>query len=435
MAAIGLGMPDTGHLSRLRGFACAMATAIMLSGCIGTEFLAPPTMIDERAYTSIYPYFAEFCAVSEFDKKKGFGLDIEGGGPGGHAVFYLNGACRVPSAGYPELALCDDPPGRMAGRGVGISVNDHYLNAKWVATEGRDFFYDGATTAGEGVTRASYARTEATAKAMGILDGIVFHRSTLAEKPAGMSEHDFMYRVSIGTDFAVGLARDRYCARVPLDRERMSTIVHYLNVLNEPYRAGRKEFHWNVLRDNCVYLAHNALAAVGFWPVWPTGRPLLVAAFSFPVPKNEFVNMMLQANDIDIADPDALYDDEQARTALLERGRIVTGPGALAEAKPVIAPNDAYNTKLRLIFYDDPVIGRYQTRFERIFHQPRYTGIEANLTYFSTLYATILARPGKPQADPARAAFDRQYYDAIGREKVAVDAALARLHGRAGQGS
>jgi hypothetical protein len=428
-------MPNTGPLSRVRGFACVIATAIVLPGCIGTEFLAPPTAIDERVYTSIYPYFAEFCAVSEFDKKKGYDLDIEGGGPGGHAVFYLNGACRVPDAGYPELALCDEPPDRMTGRGVGISVNNHYLNAKWVATEGRDFFYNGATAPGEGVTRANYASTVAKAKATGILDGVTFHRATLAEKPAGMSEHDFMYRVSIGTDFAVDLARDRYCARVPLDRARMNTIVRYLNDLNEPYRSGRKEFHWNVLRDNCVYLAHNALAAVGFWPVWSTDRPLLVAAFSFPVPKNEFVNTMLQGNDTDIADPDALYRDEQARTTLLDQGRIVTGPGALAEAKPVIAPNDVYHTKLRLIFYDDPTIGRYRRRFERIFHQPRYTDIEANLTHFSALYATILTRPRKPQSDSARAAFDRRYYDAIGRDKVTTDAALARLHGAAGRGS
>ena len=428
-------MPHTGLLSRLRGLACAVAIVIALPGCISTEFLAPRTMIDEREYTAIYPYFAEFCAVSEFNKKKGSGVDIEGGGPGGHAVFYLNGACRVRDAGYPELTLCGDPPDRMAGQGVGISVNDHFMNANWIATEGRDFFYDGAIAPGEGVTHASYARTQQTAKKMDILDGVAYHPAALANKPAGMSERDFMYEVSIGTDYAVDLARDRYCARVPLDRGRMSTIVRYLNALNEPYRTGKKEFHWNVLRDNCAYLAHNALASVGFWPMWPIDRSMLIAAFSFPVPKNEFVNLMRRTNDMEIADPDALYDDQEARTTLLVQGRMLTQPGALAEARPAMRPNEVYNTNLRLIFYDDPTFGHYEPRFERIFHEPRYTDLGSNLMHFSTLYANILDRPREQDADPARAAFDRRFYDAIGREKATVDATLARLRDASGQGS
>ena len=162
------------------------------------------------------------------------------------------------------------------------------------------------------MTRASYTRTQERAKAMGILDGVVFHPEALEDKPPQMSERDFMYEVSIATDYAIDLARDRFCARVPLDRGKMDIIVHYLNALNEPYRTGRKEFHWHVLTDNCAYLAHNALAAVGVWPEWPTDRPLLVAAFDFPVPKNEFVNLMRRTNDMPIADPDALYSDETA---------------------------------------------------------------------------------------------------------------------------
>jgi hypothetical protein len=428
-------MPDTGLFSRLRGLGSVVAIAMAVTGCISTDFLASRTMIDERAYTAIYPYFAEFCAVSEFSKKKGSGVDLDSGGPGGHAVFYLNGACRVQEARYPELALCGDPPDRMAGRGVGISVNEHYRNANWVATEGRDFFYDGDIAPGEGVSRIGYARTQEKAKAMGILDGVVFHRKALADKPAGMSERDFMYEVSIATDYGIDLARDRYCARVPLDRGRMSTIVHYLNALNEPYRSGREEFHWNVLRDNCAYLAHNALASVGFWPAWSTERSLFVAAFNFPVPKNEFVNLMRLTNDMDIADPEALYADDRARATLHEQGRLLTKPGALAEARPAMKPNDVYNTNLRLIFYDDPTFGHYQSRFERIFHEPRYTDLGSNLMYFSTLYATILARHREPDASPARAAFGLLYDDVITREKFTVDATIAHMHGATGQGS
>ena len=432
MAATGRNDPETNPLHRLRGFACVLASIVSLPGCVNAYFEVPLTVVDERVYATVYPYFAEYCAVSEFSKKKGFGVDLEGGGPGGHSVFYLNGACRVADAGYPELALCDGPPDAMTGRGVGLSVNAHYRNANWVATEGRDFFYGGDLLPGEGVTRSSYNSTQETAKAKGILDGIVFHRAVLADKPAGMSERDFMYEVSIATDYAIDVGRDRFCARVPLDRGKMEVIVRHLNALNAPYRSGQQEFNWQVLRNNCAHLAHNALAAVGLWPAWPTDRPLLVAAFSFPVPKNEFVNLMRYTNDMTIADPDALYADREARTALIEWGWIPTQPGGLAEARRVVQPNDIYDTHLRLIFYDEPVFGPYQRWFDRMFAEPRYTDLTSNLRHFSALYAAILAKPRMPESSADRTVFDRLYYDAIGREKSKVDATLARLSGVAG---
>jgi hypothetical protein len=407
----------------LLGGAFAMLAAIGLGGCVHAYFDAPITAIDEHVYTSIYPYYAEYCAESEFDKKKGFGVDIDSGGPGGHSVFYLNGACRVPDAGYPVLALCDESQGSMAGRGVGLSVNDHYRNANWIATEGRDFFFRGDLHPGEAVTRANYVRTQDKAKAMGILDGIEFHREALEDKPEAMTLRDFMYEVSIASDYAVDFARDRYCARVPLDRGKMDTIVHYLNALNEPYRSGQKEFHWNVLRNNCAYLAHDALAVVGVWPELPMDRPLLVAAFDFPVPKNEFVNLIRRTNDMLIDDPDALYDDATARSTLLHQGWIVTQPGALAEAQRVVMPNEVYGTHLRLIFYDEAMFGHYQPRFETIFREPRYTDLAANLTYFSALYTRILAT--RTLETNSHHAFNQAYYDAITRERQRVDAAFS----------
>lgn len=166
----------------------------------------------------------------------------------------------------------------------------------------------------------------------------------------------------------------------------MEIIVRYLNAVNAPYRSGQKVFEWSVLRNNCTYLAHNALAAIGLWPALPPDRPLLIAAFDFPVPKNEFVNLMRRTNDMPIVDPDALYADEMARNSLLQFGWIATQPGALAEAAPAVQPNDIYNTHLRLIFYDEPVFGHYQKWFDRIFADPRYTDLAANLAYFSQLY-------------------------------------------------
>jgi hypothetical protein len=281
------------------------------------------------------------------------------------------------------------------------------------------------------VNRISYARTQDKAMAMGILDGVVFHSAVLEDKPPGMTERDYMYEVSIATDYALEFGRDRYCARVPLSRDKMRDIVRYLNAVNLPYRSGQQVFHWNVVSNNCAYLAHNALAVAGYWPEWRTNRPLIVAAFDFPVPKNEFVNLVRRTNDMNIADPDVLYGDDQARAALLH-GWLLTGPGALAEARRVVQPNDLYGTHLRLIFYDEAMFGHYQERFDRIFREPRYTDLNANLSHFSALFAAILARRQAPDASDTRADFYRRYYDTIEREKLKADAALARLSGVAG---
>ena len=79
---------------RSAGLALALA-AIGLIGCAPmSRDLAVD--LDEGLYSRLFPYYAELCALSEIKKKPGFGVEIISGGPGGHAVLYLNGACRDP---------------------------------------------------------------------------------------------------------------------------------------------------------------------------------------------------------------------------------------------------------------------------------------------------------------------------------------------------
>jgi hypothetical protein len=423
-----------------RVFAWLLCSSLWLGGCANSYFTVPGGAIPEAAYTSIYPWYAEFCALSEIDKKPGFGAEIIPGGPGGHSIIYLNGVCRVRDAGYPVVALCHDGVAPKPGEGVGLSVNDHYRNANWIATQGRDFVFQGDLRPGEALTKQRYLQTQKTAEAMGILDGVVFHREVFEAQPAGMARTDFMYDMSVATDYAVGFGRDRYCARVPLDRAKMAAIVAYLNQVNAPYRSGELVFHWNVLENNCTHLAHNVLAVAGVWPEWPTGRPLIISAFDFPVPKNEFVNLMRRTNDLPIEDPAALSDDAAARAAILNWHSLPAGPGALAEAVRAVQPNEVYNTHLRLIFYDEPTFGHYQQRFDTIFREPRYTDVSANLQHFSALITRILAaRPmqGSQTRDPGtdRNAFENTYYRIIERDKTKLDEALRVLSVVTGQRS
>jgi len=386
----------------------------------------------DDVYAAAFPFYAELCALSEIQKKPGFGAEFSSGF-GGHAVLYLNGVCRVTDAGYPTIKLCD---GDAADQGVGLSVNDHFKNANWVATEGKSFLFYGALKPGEAVTPASYRRTQAAAMRQGIFDGVEFHDEFFAKMPAGTSRRAYMYELSIATDYAANFGRDRYCARVPMAREQMGRMVAYLNAANAPYRQGKKEFRWNVLSNNCSHLTHNALAAAGVWDTIDMDRPFFISAFEFPVPKNEFVNLMQRTNDMPLDNPLALYGDETARQNLLEHDYLPMHPGALAEAAPVVADNVIYETHPRLIFYDP--IGRYQRAFEAMLADPRYLDLRANFNYFAALYQRIKAER-KPLAwyEERRkitaaeaadfAAFYDRYYAYIDRQSSAVEAQIAAL--------
>ncbi len=399
-----------------------LLAAVWLSACSVSDFDLPgPRGAD--GYADQYPFYAEFCALSQIKKKPGFGANIRGE-IGGHAVFYLNGACLLAGAGYPVLQVCDGQP----ADGVGLSMNSHFRNAKWAATPGRRFFYEGAQPAANGLTRAGYERTQAEAKRLGIYDGITFHEEVFADMPPGWSREDWKYEVSAATDYGIGMGRGRYCARVPVTRAQMSRMVLFLNDQNAPYRAGA-EFRWSVFRDNCIHLAHNALAVAGLWTEWPINRPLLLAMLNFPVPRNEFVNLVRRTNDAMLTDPAAAYHEPVARRALLEFGRLHTRPGALAASYPPQRPNAVYETDLKLIFYDEPVFGDYQASFDRIFSTSRYFDRDANTAYFVAAYDRMLAArqplawwlgAGGFEHSIGFADVYKQFYAMVERERAAI---------------
>jgi hypothetical protein len=356
------------------------------AGCATLPIPSHATPVDEAAYTALNPYYLEFCALSEIRKKPGYGADIRGG-VGGHSTIYLNGVCEA-GDGYPELSVCAADPG---SNGVGLSVNAHFANANWVAIPGRDLFYHGDLKPGQALTRQVYDATKAHAKRLGFYDAIRFHDRVFEDMPPGYARDAFKYEVSIATDYAIGYGRDRSCARVPVSAPQMSRIVDYLNGLNRPYRDGKAEYQWSVLNDNCIHVAHNALSVIGFWPPWPTHRFILAAAFDFPVPKNEFVNIMRRANDMPVDDLLAVWHDKPARRALLAGEGLPTRAGALATFERVAQDNELYDTDLRLIFYDEPVFGHYEGWYRHIVADPRYSDLRSDRQYYSALYARIEA--------------------------------------------
>jgi len=386
--------------------------------------------VTDEVYASFYPYYAELCALSELRKKRGHGVPVRSGW-GGHSLLYLNGVRLDRNAGYPTLILCA-PDAEPARHGIGLSVNSHYKNANWVAAEGRDFIWRGALAPGERLSAEAYERTQNYAKSVGVLDGVTFHDELFRDKPHDMSERDYMYEISVATDYAVRFGRNTYGARIPLDHHRMAKIVRYLNDLNVPYRDGDRIFHWRVFNDNCCHVAHNALAEANVWAPWPTGEWFVSAAFRFPVPKNEFVDLVLRANDLPIDDPDAIYRDNAARAALLETATLPTAPGALAVSAAAITDNDVYDTRwLKLIFYDKSFLRPYWRQFSRIFKKPRYTDLRANLMHFALLYRLAHERDvteiGDDLEPDERTRFLDCYHRNLEREAENVRRTLASL--------
>ncbi len=403
----------------------SLLAALWLTGCSVANFNIPGAAGDEAAYAGRHPYYAEYCALSQIKKKPGFGADIRGE-IGGHAVFYLNGACRAGGLPYPVLEVCDGAEGRPPD-GVGLSMNAHFLNAKWVATPGREFFFHGGLPPDAPVTRDTYAQVQQEAKRLRIYDGVVFHPWVFATLPPGWTAEDTKYEVSVATDYAISLGRGRYCARVPVSRAQMAAMVAFLNEQNAPYRSGTQRFEWSVFTDNCIHLAHNALAAAGLWAPWRIHRPFLVSVFDFPTPKNEFVNLMRRANDLRLLDLAEAYRDPAARRSLAEYGRLPAGPGALAESRGPQRPNEVYDTDLKLIFYDAPPFGPYQGWFDSIFSDPAELDLRWNAAAFAAAYRDAEAdrRPlgwwqeRPPYAgDPAFPAFYDKFYQSVAQERL-----------------
>jgi len=413
-----------------------------LAGCSVERFDRAGVDTDDSLYASVYPLYAEFCALSQIKKIRGFGAEIRGE-IGGHAVFYLNGACRDPDTAYPTLRLCDaidwttheDPP----VSGVGLSMNAHFANAKWVAIPGRSFFFAGDLPPGHGLTRADYAAVQARAKQLRIYSGITFHAEVFDDMPAGTTQEDYKYEVSVATDYAISLGRGRFCAKIPATRPQMIAMIAFLNAQNAPYRDGREVFNWGLFQDNCIHLAHNALAVAGLWAEWPINQSVIRAIFDFPVPKNEFVNIMRRINDPPRLDLPAMRDDESAARSLAAFGQLPFRPGTLADAHPPQRPNEVYETDLKLIFFDDPVFGHYQGRFDAIFRDPRYFDIARNLDYFAQLYDRSRADRPSLEAWLAQARFatpaERQemtdlyqlFYASVEEQRGAIEADRRRL--------
>lgn len=244
--------------------------AALFGGCVSDGVMSrfdlkPADIIVERrldpAYEQFFPYYVELCAASQFRSK----LTGEGGGPAGHAVIYIKGACKDDEAPFPQLRRCRSVATSLQDpeHGAGISVNAMFRNVNWVAVPGYDLVFSGGLAPGERLTRARFETVEQQAIAKEIYKGVIFHRFSGATRDTDLRE--FLKRAGIGTDLALQFARTVFCARLPVTEDMLDPIIGFLNDKNREYAEGEADYNWSAWADNCSHTMRNALAAANIW--------------------------------------------------------------------------------------------------------------------------------------------------------------------------
>jgi len=365
---------------------------LVATGCTPLYREVIPTRQAPPVYDLLYPYYAELCAVSQFRAK----FTQHGGSPG-HAVMYLKGACQDTEAQYPTIKVCD--PGSVdlsdPESGVGISVNKYLGNVNWIVIPGKSMFYRGNLENDQLLDKAHVRETIFYAvDELGIFDGVKAREYYEESIPEDEEDDDLIYRMArdtLGTDFALNFGRTVFCSRVPVTRGMMEQIVDYLNEQNRKYASEEKDYMWSGLYDNCSHVLHNSLAAAGVWSYKPVQTYMLRQLFNLSVPANETINLAHLTTKYPIENFYKIYRDKVKRKALLEEHWLPTQHGALFQTIGVHQNNDHYDTGLRLMVVQWPLLNPKTRKIEAISDKPRYTtDLRANLSFFKERYEEIL---------------------------------------------
>jgi hypothetical protein len=363
-------------------------------------------------YNSLFPYYVEVCAVTQYQRK-----GAKPGGWGGHATLFLNGAEIDAGTGYPRLRLRAGGADRSdPDSGVGVSVNKIFDNITWVAVPGRDAFFRGGLAPDGMLDDEFYEAAVQKATAAGWFAGIRIKDEVTEQRPAKMSDEEFIVRHSIGTDFALNFARTAYSARLPLSRDAMGRVIAYLNSANEA--AQTDGYTWNMYTNNCSHVAHNALAAAGVWDpkvargpgainvardVLSVVRALALSQMSdFSFPANNFVRLYEAGNERPIDSALEAFRNHDLRRTMHD-GWISTGPGALIAR---YAMHDGSRNRMFApgrdpFLFSVPMLWDKAGKFRKLTRDPQsiVTDLGENLAHFRGRYATTLASQGNVEQE------------------------------------
>src|SRR6516165_1194971 len=421
-------------------FFAAVGLVTLLGGCVQDGLmdiarfqLKPGDIIIERRpdaeYERLIPYYVELCAASQFQSK----LTGEGGGPAGHAILYIKGACKDDDAPFPQLRRCRGVATSLKDpeHGAGVSVNQLFKNVNWVATPGYELVFSGGLAPGERLPLARFRAVEQQAIAKGIYRGVTFHRFEGATSDTELRA--FLERAGIGTDLALQFARSVFCARLPVTEAMLAPIIKFLNDKNREYAEGEADYNWSAWADNCSHTMRNALAAANIWSPLSVRTTKIRQIFNLAVPANEFVNLDELITQGNIDDYRDILRDGPRRDAFHEFDWLPTRQGALLKTLPVHDPNDLYDTTFRLFTLQSPLLRGKTQRAIDLLSVERFVDLNTNLHYFARRYNAILAQHDEQRDSLASVRGTRfrrvegLYYDYIRSQSTEVRSMLDRI--------
>lgn len=360
---------------------------LLISGISLVSIQVGAALASPTTYDQIYPYYAEFCAVTQLKPLDG----TNGGGTGGHGVLFLKGVCRDRSVGYPRLKLCEEGSIDLSNpeAGTSISVDQIFQNANWIALDGKDLLITGGLSEDKRLDRSAQEKLISHVMSLDLFRGVKIHPEYMKDKPKGMTDDEYIVRQTLATEFALNFGRNVYCSRLPIKKEMLSPMIENLNSLNDFYQKNG-DYEWSGVFNNCTHTTHNAIAAAGLFRPYEMDQNIVKQVFNLAIPSNEFIDLEKMGNDDTLDDVVAIYQDPYKRKALLEQDWMAMQPGVLTDSHRMHQNNALYDTNSDFFVLDVPGPSPQRSEFNQINSEARYSNLLENLRYFEAKYRAAL---------------------------------------------
>jgi hypothetical protein len=332
-------------------------------------------------FDKVFPLYTMECSLTQWAPKEG-----APGGSAGHVLVYIKGVCRDQSVDYPKLKMCDDSVDLSdPNSGVTLSADKILENTEYFPTDGQQFLFQGDLKPGQQVTQETLLSTREAVVKSGAARGIKIHPEYLVNKPAGMSDEEYIAKVGADTDYAISIARETSCVRIPMTRSQIQAEVDFVNTSNEPYVSGQKIYDWNGPGDNCSNFAHDVLAAAGIRKyVSRTKNKLLgilkILTMRIQVPRNETLKTEETVNKISkIGTAEDVFNDDDSKEIFDKLGTLPETGGLFQIVPMDVAGNQLYKLAPDAMMLDTPLIQNRHKDLKKVENDPEYTDLPTNI--------------------------------------------------------
>lgn len=335
-------------------------------------------------YDALFPQSLTVCAATRFHTKNGGPV----GGTTGHGAYYLHGACLDATSTLPKLRKCTPQDGNLAdpNTGTGLSVSKFFSNVNWVGVPTKTFFFGGDHPKESVLNRETLNIVRQSALNRRLFKNIKVHdeyAEEVAQKFGGDPERFLAFK-TVGQDYALDLARARFCVDIPLNEELLDEAIEHFNGYN--HRAAEKGYQWNAYTNNCMHPVMAFLKHLGFSLFT---LPMPGAKDGFSTAGNVVLSVLHHANVRELKQGE-LFRDAKVRHMMLEHQWSAIQAGTLGSFTHAFDPskNEVYVEDLKMLVLPSPVGGK--KRLEQIVGLAEFRELSRNVGLFLSQYKAQL---------------------------------------------